>query len=200
VLFFVITLFYKKSTKEVCTMKKLKRLVPIIKAGTEADAGGDYISLHNLSAEDPRRKWFSTSSLIVLGVSPKKREGKGGYAEWEFAIPARPEFVEVYLRIITFRTHGGLHTPPKIAEEAISAGQPKEGRLFINGKLVDAIHLMKPMFHGLDYGFNRLDPYPIIPWVRDCQKGKKNLRIKIEVDPSVYWDIDWLKLEPFIGV
>lgn len=180
----------------------LMPLIPITKAGIEAEAGGDFLIFKFLPDGDPREKWFSTRNGIVLGENPAKGEpGKGAFAEWVFDLSELPDnLAEVYLKIVTFRTHGGLHSKPEIAEEAIRRNQPKQGQLFINGQMVDGVNLMKPMSHGLDYGFNRLDPYPITLRVKECQREGKPLKIKLEVDPLVRWDVDWVKIRPFVSL
>lgn len=179
----------------------LVSLVPITKVSIEAeDKGGDYITLEGLQEDDSRKWWFSTEKGIILGVNPIKGEpGRGAFAEWVFDLGHLPNnLAEVCLKIVTFRTHGGLHTEPGIAEKAIQEGQPKQGRLLIDGQMVDGIDLMKPMAHGLDYGFNRLDPYPITYWVKRCIEGRRPLMVRVQVDEGVAWDIDWIELRPFV--
>ena len=53
--------------------------------------------------------------------------------------------------------------------------------------------------HGTDYGFNRIDPYPISKWVKELKRHYENdLRIKLAVDSDVVWDVDQISIEDII--
>jgi hypothetical protein len=53
------------------------------------------------------------------------------------------------------------------------------------------------MEHGREYGFNKIKPYPISSFIGNVRKDKKEefLKISIEVDPLVYWDIDSISID-----
>jgi len=183
-------------------LEKNPKIFPAIrKTGVDCEMHGDFITLSKLKSDDERRQWFASNDTIILGVNINPNlEGNGGSAKWEFDISQLPKnLVSAHLKIITFRTHGGLHTPAKIAEEAINKGCPKKGCVFINDEPVDNIHLMKQMPYGKDYGFNRIDPYPITNWIKKCQKdGKHSFTVTLQVDPQVYWDIDEVSIESLV--
>jgi len=204
-------------------VKHLKRLrdisyeleAPINLSGIEGEPKGDY----TLGKDLPQEEWHTTE-VIVLGCNYKKYKfehelGQEGEAIWEFNIshlPKKEEIVGADLRIITFRTHGGLHIPFR-SPFLVSNGKGnlilrKQNGDFYRGELslavgnedfqcVDKINIVKPMSHGDDYGFNRLDPYPIVNWLLKARESGK-LKVKLRVDAGVFWDVDGIRIESIV--
>jgi hypothetical protein len=190
----------------------LRRLVQLVLIEKPAFSGANKGRLVNIATIDdtkkgePRREYFMPRETVIFG----KDEKVFSSAEWTFDIeyllrycndPKGTTLEKVFLHIRTVRTHGGLHVKPDIGQQAINAGTPKAGRVYVNGTLIDRINLMKPMPHGLNYGFNRLEPWDITDFVR-LYEAKKNkaITIKVETDPEVKWDISSVSLEPWVGV
>lgn len=138
------------------------------------------------------------------------------------------KLISADLHINTFRTHAGINInyeiEPEVTENEISQSKDfeivhicfhrrdndngykeykravklKAGNLFINDKRVDNIDIVSKMPTGRYYGFNKVGPYPVIPFIIDSQKRKKSLVVTINVDPGVYWDIDEVRLDSLV--
>jgi hypothetical protein len=143
---------------------------------------------------DDQKTWLPMDSTIILGCNPKDEKDEC-MVEWNFDVSQllKKNLVAAHLKITTFRTTGGLHINPV---DMLANGPNKQGRLFLNDKMVDNIDLIKAMPCGTDYGFNRLDAYPILSFIRQMKKkGETVLKVKLEVDKKVCWDIDEISLE-----
>jgi len=51
------------------------------------------------------------------------------------------------------------------------------------------------MQYGEDYGFNRLDAYPITDWLNDSRHKGGMLKVRLSVDEHVFWDVDEIRIE-----
>lgn len=176
------------------TTSKIDIFQPIRKQGIDFKSiEGSYLMRTN--ADNDYMNWITMNSTVILGCNPKEKDIGGCSAEWEFDISQllKRDLVDAQLRITTFRTTGGLHVNPK---ELRPAGSKKQGRLYLNGTLVDNIDLVKIMPNGTDYGYNRLDTYPILSLLLHMKANRQtNLIVKVEVDEKVRWDIDEISLE-----
>jgi len=142
------------------------------------------------------RSWFSENT-IILGLRSDGSKGQGSI-EVAFDVSSFPDSLQsANLKITTFRTHGGLHIPPN--EATRPPDKYKQGNLYINDHLVDNIDLVKETPHGTDFGFNKLEPYPIVNWIEKSKRENNGiLKIKLEVDQNVLWDVDEISIEDII--
>ena len=168
---------------------------------------------------DEKNKMGYTDRVVILGDDYSRykfdnMQGRGGEAVWEFdisSLPKKEEIVGADLRIVTFRTHGGLHIPEQFATKDASGKlklRKKNGEYY-RGELwlavgnepftcVDSIAIVKQMQHGEDYGFNRLDPYSIVDWLRRARDEGKMLKVKLRVDEHVFWDVNEIRIESIV--
>ena len=65
-------------------------------------------------------------------------------------------------------------------------------------QLVDNIDIVRQMQYGEDYGFNRLDAYPITDWLNDSRHKGGMLKVRLSVDEHVFWDVDEIRTESIV--
>lgn len=150
---------------------------PITKKGKELSDGRNYATQEQPKRHDP--KIFSGSTVVL----------DGGWVEWDLEVPqhGRDSLVDMTLRIETVRAHGMLHSPH----------ERKRAWVYVNGQLVDEIMLVRPHPHGEDFGVDTRRPLPILSYV-DRRKVGQTVKVKVEVEADVAWDIDRVTLEPII--
>jgi hypothetical protein len=199
---------------------------PITKNGSEANCRcGDSIDAHHVSTDDKKRHLWFLDHTLILGVSQEREldawnpaRGKGGAAVWDldltpvtkgwFRFPPRRFFCnlrEARLKVVAFRTHAGLHTAKECWQTAKEKGQRKLGCVSValgdeRFALVDDIFIEKQMQFGEDYGFNQVWTGPDMSERIRAAKGQRcsTLRVKLEVNDQVTWDVDQVKLDPII--
>lgn len=189
-------------------LRELKQLEPAEKLGSEANEGSlvNASTIDNVDQNDPRRAYYVPEGTIIFGKNKKVSSS----ADWTFNVQSLLDYlwthkeimlVKLLLSIQAERTHAGLHVESWIGQKAIKAGKPKAGRIHVNDSLVNRIDLMKPMFNGLDYGFNKLEPYDITSFFRTCiAENDSFVTIKLEADPNVKWDISKIILDRWVSV
>ena len=182
--------------------KILELLPPLVIVPTDKSnkCEGHYSFKEDLSKDDKRIDWFRKDTIII-GMDPKSDNNKGGSLEINFDVSSLPDsLISADLKITTFRTHGGIHAPQEEAEYFHKKnGDYIKGRLYINNKQVDNIDLVKEMPHGKDFGFNRLEPYPIVKWIKEVKRISRKLKIKLDTDPDVLWDVDEVSIENIVN-
>lgn len=146
-------------------------------------------------------RWFADSSTIILGADDADRKGLhvGTVATWH--IPVNPKLIKKiksgFLLIACERPQGGLHTNEYGATAKVE----------INGNNRDLIGLKDIPAGHTDY-FHRV-PTPKIPdfwpisgcgtiyaWpVHTAQLNNTgNQLVRVEIEPNVSWDIDYVVL------
>lgn len=166
--------------------------------GSGAEIEGPFLKKNKAENEDQKNYWLRLDSTVILGCGQKNEKPGKCAATWQFDISklVRQKLISADLRIVTFRTTGGIHTGSNYKPNSHDFYQ---GRLFLNNSLVDNIDLVKQMPYGHDFGFNRLDPYPILNIIEQMKNDGRNcLQVKIEVDENVSWDIDEIRIESII--
>ncbi len=203
---------------------KLSILPSISKKGTEASCVvGDYVTKAKFPS-DVSEKWFPTDTTLLMGVRPDPTKSFiGCEAVWKFNVSHihKKKLVSANLRIITFRTHAGISVNYDLVE-GIDSNEAqkylehqmlevregtehrlkkvlvKKGYVLINDRLVDEIDLVPPVPTGRYHGFNKLEPFPIVTFIKEAINEKKDLVIKLKVDPMVYWDIDEITIDSLV--
>ena len=161
---------------------------------------GDFIKYDMIKNDSYIKGWFASKDSIILGVAPdyETRNGNGCHVEWHFRIlKIPPKLISASLNINTLRTHAGLHTRDDIAIEAETNKNPKKACISINGSILDCLDIVRRMENGREYGFNKVKVYQISDFIENVRndKNEKLLKISIEVDPLVYWDIDSISID-----
>jgi len=93
---------------------------PITKKGSKCSTKEGDVTFGKELSLDEKEKYGYAETVVILGSNPQNKldheKGRRGEAIWEFDIsplPKKEEIVSANLRIVTFRTHGGLHIPFK---------------------------------------------------------------------------------------
>ncbi len=172
-----------KSAWDLITKREIREIAaPISKEGVHLNRGENYATRD--SPQGRRPEIFTPSTTVIYG----------GWAEWKLEVPEyiRKDLIDMTLRIETVRTHGMLHSPIK---HSPNNGISSSASIFVNGKLVDKLHLVKPHPHGEDYGVDSRRPFPIFRYI---DRNENIQTVKIEMDKNVFWDIDRVTFEPII--
>ena len=144
-------------------------------------------------------KWLSGKSTIILGQGPAAVHSPT-IVSWH--IPVEPAIAQAaayaWLLVACRRTHGGLHTQVR----------GRVAKISVNGRLHDTIGLMHVPDGHTDY-FHRLSQPPQLPnllpvtgcptvysWAleKSMVRPSGSQKIRLEVDPDVSWDIDYVAL------
>ncbi len=160
--------------------------------GIEFSKSGGHYSTKELDKQKERKEWYNPST-IILGVNPESPgddKWNGGWAEWTFKTDPKvlKSLTSAYLRITTIRAQGELHS----TKEGDKRGYRKRGGVFINEIRIDILYLVKSTERGEAYGISKVGPYPIIDYI---DKEKSEQIVKLQVDPTVAWNIDEVCLE-----
>ncbi len=171
---------------------KLENESPPPQKGIDFSKAGGHYSSKKLDALKERNEWYGPST-IILGVNPNSHnidEWKGGWAEWTFKTNQKVlgSLSGAYLKITTIRAQGELHS----TKEGDERGYRKRGCVFVNGEPIDIIYLVKSTERGEAYGVSRVGPYPITDWI---DRKRSEQIVKLQVDPTVAWNIDEVGLE-----
>lgn len=121
-------------------------------------------------------------STIIIG----DKDSMESFCEWVLKLPKgyKKGLISATLRFETIRVHGLLHSPAKNRFATIK----------VNEQILDRIELVKQHPHGEDYGIDSQRPYPVLNYL-EKSNGKRELRIRIELESGVKWDLDRITME-----
>lgn len=184
---------------------KTYEISPALKQlGRDAEIVGPFLTKDKAENGDQKNYWLPLDSTVILGRGQQNEKPEKCTAIWKFDISqlVKQRLVSADLRIVTFRTTGGIHTGSQYKP---NSHEFYRGRVYVNDHMVDNIDLIKQMPYGCDFGFNRIDPYPILNIIETIKKDKKKkpmskniLQVKISIDENVSWDIDKIRIESII--